>query len=70
MKESKCLLDFVDQRHGMGEALDYENGILYVYDSGDYSKFPITDEQLKQLEENPSIKLALSFKQSKDNNNG
>lgn len=58
MELSKCILDFVDQRHGMGESIDYENGILHVNDCGDYYCFEITDEQLKQLEENHSIELA------------
>jgi hypothetical protein len=67
MRALKCLLDFVDQRHNFGESIDYEQGgILHVNDDGDYHCFEITDEQLEQLEENPSIELALKFKKENE----
>lgn len=63
IKYVKCLLDFVDQKWGMGESIDlYEGNHIIVNDAGDVHRFNITNEQLSQLEENPSVELALSFK--------
>ena len=58
-----CLLDSVDQKWGMGVSIDiYEGNYLVVNDAGDVYEFSVTDEQLRQLKDDPSIELALKFK--------
>ena len=63
IEHKKCILDSVDQRNGMGQCIDlYDNNTIVVCDAGDYHSFKVTNEQLKQIEDTQSVKVALAFK--------